>query len=80
MDSPKKLTHRQKIEAEEQALAQHEVRPEAGREFGSVEEMLRHDSLHTPVPPAISYRLQESISKNPRPGTSWWQRWFGGSR
>ena len=32
-------------------------------EFASVEEMLRHDALHTPVPPAIAHRLQESIRK-----------------
>jgi hypothetical protein len=80
MNPPKKLTTRQKTEAEEQALAQRQAQSREEREFGSVEEMLRHDALHTPVPPAISYRLQESISKTPRPVSSWWQRWFGGSR
>ena len=79
MNPPKKLTTRQKTEVEEQALAQQQVQPQGEREFGSVEEMLRHDALHTPVPPAIAYRLQESIGKAPRPASSWWQRWFGGS-
>jgi hypothetical protein len=78
MNPPKKLTTRQTTEAEAEGLAQQQA--QGGAEFGSVEEMLRHDALHTPVPPAISYRLQESIGKAPRPATSWWQRWFGGSR
>jgi hypothetical protein len=78
MDLPKKLTTRQKTEAEEQALGQHQVGAEAGHEFPSVEAMLRHDALHTPLPPAIAYRLQASINQTPRPANSWWQRWFGG--
>ena len=39
----------------------------AAQEFASVEEMLRHDALHTPVPPAIAHRLEESISQLPPP-------------
>jgi hypothetical protein len=78
MNLPKKLATQQKTEEQEQALGQLQVQPEAGREFASVEELLRHDALHTPVPPAISCRLQASI-KPPRHAPSWWQRWFRGS-
>jgi len=46
------------------------------KEFGSVEELLRHDAVHTPVPPAIEHRLQESVSRLPAPPRSWWQRFF----
>lgn len=46
------------------------------REFATVEQMLRHDALHTPVPPAIGHRLQESLGQSPPPGTSWWRRFF----
>jgi hypothetical protein len=46
------------------------------RDFASAEEMLRHDALHTPVPPAIAQRLQSSIAQSPAPSRSWWQRWF----
>jgi hypothetical protein len=46
------------------------------REFASAEEMLRHDAVHTPVPPAIAHRLQASIAQLPAPSRSWWQRWF----
>ena len=45
-------------------------------EFATAEEMLRHDALHTPVPPGIESRLQESIDRTPR-NKSWWRRWFG---
>ncbi len=47
------------------------------REFGSVEEMLRHDALHTPVPPSIAFRLRESIGRVPPTRPSWWRRLFG---
>ncbi len=49
----------------------------AGLEFASPEEMLRHDALHTPVPPAIAHRLRESIRDLPVPPRSWWRRFFG---
>jgi hypothetical protein len=49
---------------------------EGMREFASAEEMLRHDALHTPVPPSIAHRLGTSIAQLPAPTRSWWQRWF----
>jgi hypothetical protein len=60
-----------------QADLQHGQEQSATREFATAEEMLRHDAIHTPVPPAIAYRLQNSIAQVPRPRRSWWQRWFG---
>ncbi len=48
-------------------------------EFATPEELLRHDALHTPVPPTIAHRLQESIGKNPSPPPPWWRRLLGGS-
>jgi hypothetical protein len=80
MNIHNKLTTKSKTDEQQQALGQHQLQPEAGREFASVEEMLRHDALHTPVPPAISFRLQASINQTPRPTPTWWQRWFGGPR
>ena len=50
------------------------------RNMGSdvrVEEMLRHDALHTPVPPTIAHRLSESIGQMPAPPRPWWRRLFG---
>ena len=71
-----KLTQK---EQEQLASAQQQTESSTAREFASVEEMLRHDALHTPVPPRIGYRLEESVKQLP-PGSSkaWWRRFFGG--
>jgi hypothetical protein len=61
------------------AAEQQQTQSSATREFASVEEMLRHDALHTPVPPAIAYRLEESVRQLPPPSSrAWWRRFFGG--
>jgi len=66
-----------KQQEEEQALAAQESQRPLAREFASVEDMLRHDALHTPVPPAIAHRLNESIGRMPAPPRPWWRRLFG---
>ena len=66
-------------EQEQLAATQQQTQASSAREFASVEEMLRHDALHTPVPPTIAHRLEESISQLPPPaGRAWWHRFFGG--
>jgi hypothetical protein len=75
MNRPNKLTSQQKAEEQQQAIGQQHSRQEAGIEFAGVEEMLRHDALHTPVPPAIARRLQQSIG--PLPPRPWWRRLLG---
>ncbi|HPC61306.1 MAG TPA: hypothetical protein PKX23_11645 [Verrucomicrobiota bacterium] len=50
-------------------------------EFNSVEELLRHDAIHTPVPPAIEHRLARALpAPPPQPAGPWWRRWFRGKR
>jgi hypothetical protein len=66
-----------KQQEQEEALAGQEAQRQNAREFASVEEMLRHDALHTPVPPAIAHRLGESIGQLPAPPRPWWRRLFG---
>ncbi len=66
-------------EQEQQIAAQQQTQQQSAREFASVEEMLRHDAVHTPVPPAIAHRLRESIAQEPRAPRAWWRRLFGGS-
>jgi hypothetical protein len=61
---------------QQQLAAAHQTQHPSAREFATVEEMLRHDALHTPVPPAIAHRLQDSIGQIP-PQRSWWGRLFG---
>jgi hypothetical protein len=48
----------------------------SSREFGSVEELLRHDAKQTTVPPDIAQRLGRSLQNDPPPARSWWRRWF----
>ena len=66
-------------EQEQLAAAQQQTQSASPQEFASVEEMLRHDALHTPVPPTIAHRLEESTVNCPRrPARGWWRRFFGG--
>ena len=66
-------------EQEQLAAAQQKTQSSSPQEFASVEEMLRHDSLRTPVPPAIAHRLADSVSQlPPPPARGWWRRFFGG--
>jgi hypothetical protein len=71
-----KLTQK---EQEQLAAEQQQTQASSAREFASVEDMLRHDALHTPVPPTIAHRLEESVKQLP-PSSSraWWRRFFGG--
>jgi hypothetical protein len=75
MKRESKLTQK---EQEQLAAEQQQTQSPSAREFASVEEMLRHDALHTPVPPTIAYRLEESVKQLP-PASSraWWRRFFG---
>lgn len=74
MKRQSKFTTRQSEQEQQQLPAQH-THEQSGHEFATVEDMLRHDALHTPVPPAIAHRLQESIG--PTQPRSWWRRFFG---
>jgi hypothetical protein len=66
-------------EQEQLAAQQQQAQSSSAQEFASVEEMLRHDALHTPVPPNIAYRLEESVKQLPPPSArAWWRRFFGG--
>lgn len=76
MKRQSKLTPEQQ---EQLAAQQQQAQSSSAQEFGSVEEMLRHDALHTPVPPTIAYRLEESVKQLPPPSArAWWRRFFGG--
>ena len=72
-----KLNSQEQEQAQQQSAAQ-ETQPASALEFASPEEMLRHDALHTPVPPTIAHRLHESIGNAPPRPQSWWRRLLGG--
>jgi hypothetical protein len=66
-------------EQEQLAAAQQQAQSSSPQEFASVEDMIRHDTLNTPVPPTIAHRLAESIDQlPPPPARGWWRRFFGG--
>ena len=59
---------------EQEQLAEVKSQQTAAREFGSVEELMRHDASQTAVPPGIAERLAQSVQRIPSPERSWWQR------
>jgi hypothetical protein len=62
---------------EQSATAEQQSRLSAECQFESVEKLLRHDALHTPVPPRIARRLRDSLAGFPAPPKAWWRRFFG---
>ena len=74
--SSKRLQQRQREELG--GIEQHQHRT-AAREFASAEEVLRADTAQVQVPAVIAQRLNESISREPRPVSPWWKRWLGGT-
>jgi hypothetical protein len=79
MKRPSKLNARQKSEEQEQvARSQEQFESQTVLEFASPEELLRHDSIHTPLPPAIAERLKKSLEGQPvPPSPPWWRRLLG---
>lgn len=76
MKRQSKLVSQEQDQLEARQQQQQAASPQ---EFASVEEMLRHDALHTPVPPTIAHRLEESVrGLPPPPARAWWRRFFGG--
>jgi hypothetical protein len=60
---------------QQEQLSSQQTHSQHTREFATAEEMLRHDALHTPVPPSIAARLQESLGQTAA-ATPWWRRLF----
>ncbi len=73
MKHEKKLNQAQ----QEQSTAGQQHQQGVERQFESVEQLLRHDALHTPVPPQIAVRLRGSLAGSSAPSKAWWRRFFG---
>ena len=71
-----RLEHRQREEETEEQRTRDKT--SEGREFASVEELLRFDASQVKPPPAIAERLKESLEKEPL--QPWWRRIFGRRR
>ena len=74
-----KFNSQQQTEEQQQAAAQQQNQETTAVEFDTVEKMLRHDAMHTSVPPNVAIRLQKSIGPAAA-SPSWWRRFFGGSK
>lgn len=73
------MQHESKFRGKQQQdLNQQQTTRSEAMEFSSVEAMIRHDTMQTPVPPNIEFRLQKSVEGLPRAGKPWWQRLFKG--
>ena len=48
-----------------------------GKEFATVEELLRYDSEQNPVPPEVGERLGRSLAKEPKVEKPWYKRILG---
>jgi len=74
------MNQKQKLTSQEQQeVSATQEQKTRGMEFSTPEEMLRHDAAQTPVPDAVTERLQKSINQLPPPPRSWWRRIFGGT-
>jgi hypothetical protein len=60
---------------QEQAAESHTAK-EAGQQFESVEQLIRHDAGQTLPPPSIAQRLSESIGSPEPPRRAWWRRFL----
>ncbi len=72
---PSKL-HLRSEQASELVATSHTSTRQAVREFGSVEEMIRADREAIQTPESISQRLNESVSREPKPQKPWRKKIF----
>jgi hypothetical protein len=63
--------------AQETVPRHHAEQKQRGREFASVEEIIRTDREQVEVPATLRERLNDSILKEPTPKKPWWKKIFG---
>ena len=74
------MKHENKLTPKEQGqleAQQQQTQSSSVQEFATPEDLLRHDALHTPVPPTVAHRLKESIGQMPESAHPWWKRLLG---
>ncbi len=70
-----RLKQEQRV-VEEEASHQESAR-NSGRQFATVEEMLKYDREQNPVPPEVVERLSASLAAEPKSAKTWYQKLFG---
>lgn len=68
---------RQTEDFEQAANSAQASRNEEGREFKTVEDLLRYDSEQNPVPGEVAERVNNSLAAEPPRARPWWKRLFG---
>jgi hypothetical protein len=76
MEPPSSKLQHQRVE--ETTEHKQTAQQQAGREFASVDEMIRYDALQNPPPAELANRVAETVASLPKPARSWWQKWFSG--
>jgi hypothetical protein len=74
---PSRLRQEQQAAEEQSSGVAEEQRHEGGREFASVEDLLRYDSELHPVPAEVGERLARAVMAEPKPERPWYKRIFG---
>lgn len=70
-----KLQHQR---VEETTAHKQTAQQQPGRQFASVDELIRYDAEQNPPPAELANRVAESVAGLPKPARSWWKRWFSG--
>jgi hypothetical protein len=71
------MKQQSKLSQEQQNAETQQTRQPAGRDFASVDEMIRFDAAQTVVPQEIAERLKKSTDAEPAADRTWWRRIFG---
>ena len=73
----KPRTPQTRLQEQQQSLELSQTeQKQVGRQFESVEEMLRHDIAQTAPPQTIIKRLKDSLAKESQSARSWWRKLF----
>ena len=71
------MKQRTKLSQEQQHAETHQTKSQAGQEFATAEELLRHDAAQTAVPPQIAERLKRSAQNAAPAPRPWWKNLLG---
>jgi hypothetical protein len=71
------LRQRQQAEQEQTVSEAQSSTQAQGKEFATVEDLLRYDSDQNPVPGEVAERLGQSLDAEPKPPQPWYRRLFG---
>ena len=67
-----------RLSQEQQARQEQQTTPtQAGLEFRTAEELIRHDAAQTHPPERLEQRVKDSVHREAPSLRPWWRRWLG---